>query len=259
MKKFATMILTTGLLLSLLAGCSTKADPKNEAKEKLVMGLDDTFAPLGFRDESGNIVGFDVDLAMAVGEKLDVEIVLQPIDWSMKETELNEGNIDMIWNGYSITDGRKEMVNFSQAYLENRQVVVVLSDSNIATKADLADKVIATQKESSGLDAIMQNVDFLVTIKNQAPVEYDTYTDCFMDLDAKRSEAIVVDEVLARYVILQRGAEKYKILDEDFGTEQYGIGIAKDNIDLLNRINTALDEMRQDGTYDEIYTKWFSK
>ena len=112
----------------------TKATESTLDKEELVIGLDDTFVPMGFKDESGELVGFDVELAEAVAKKLNKKIKFQPINWSMKETELDSGNIDLIWNGYSITDERKEKVEFSKAYLNNTQVIVTLADSNIKLK-----------------------------------------------------------------------------------------------------------------------------
>jgi polar amino acid transport system substrate-binding protein len=124
------------LIVLLAAGCA-KEEPK---AEELIMGLDDTFAPMGFRDEKGELVGFDVDLANEVAERIGMTIKFQPIDWSMKENELNAGNIDLIWNGYTITPERQEKVAFTKPYLENSQVIVVLADSDIKTKADLAGK-----------------------------------------------------------------------------------------------------------------------
>ena len=117
MKKLLLALLIVGLL----AGCSTKQEGSKSTD--LVIGMDDTFAPMGFRDEKNELAGFDVDLAKAIGEKLGVEIIFQPIDWSMRESELNAGNIDCIWNGYSITDKRKEMVNFTEPYLKNKQAL----------------------------------------------------------------------------------------------------------------------------------------
>ena len=122
------------------------------------MGLDDTFAPMGFRDkESGELVGFDIDMANAVSQKIGKEIKFQPIDWTMKENELNAGNIDMIWNGYSVTELRKEQVLFSEPYLKNRQIILVLADSPVKTKADLEGQVVSVQAMSSAITAVTEN------------------------------------------------------------------------------------------------------
>lgn len=251
----------------LLGGCSNDATAEDTSETvidaladgMLTVGMDDTFAPMGFRDENNEIVGFDMDLANAVGEKLGVEVEFQAIDWTMKESELNAGNIDCIWNGYSITDDRKEQVAFSDPYLENRQLIIVLSNSEINTKEDLAGKVVAVQKDSSALEAVSADQEFMAELDGGAPVEFDTNIDCFMDLEAGRSDAIVCDEVLARYVMKQRGAEQYRVLDDNFGEEEYGIGFRMNDTDTVDKVNAAMDELREEGTYDEIYDTWFSE
>ncbi|MGL5978056.1 MAG: amino acid ABC transporter substrate-binding protein [Erysipelotrichaceae bacterium] len=245
----------------LVSGCTTAQSTKDlvdiKAQGYLTVGLDDTFAPMGFRDENGNLVGFDIDLANAIGEQLGIPINFQPIDWSTKELELNQGNIDLIWNGYTITDTRKEKVNFSTPYLSNRQVVVVLSDSSVDSLADLGTKVVALQKDSSALEAVMEEEAFVATLKNQEVVQYNTNLECFSDLDAKRSDAIVVDEILARYIMRNKSTVQYRILDENFGTEEYGIGVRKTSPNLLEAINKALEQLEKDGTYQAIYDTWF--
>ena len=220
MKKICALFI---ILVLLLTGCSSAKtqDVKQDETKTLVVGLDDTFAPMGFRDDNGELVGFDIDLANAVAEKIGYEVSFQPIDWAMKETELNSGNIDCIWNGYSITEERKTKVSFSTPYLDNAQLIITLADSEIASKADLAGKTVAVQKESSALEAV--TADDIYASLSQV-VEFDTNIDCFMELDAQRCDAIVCDEVLARYIIKQRGEEKYNILTDDFGKEEYGIG-----------------------------------
>lgn len=262
MKKFKTLKLLGLLLLTLtvMAGCSSNEPAAVDAPEEkttYVMGLDDTFAPMGFRDEKGQLIGFDIDLANEVAQRLGITIEFQPIDWSMKETELNAGNIDFIWNGYSITAERQEKVAFSKPYLENSQIIVVLAESNVSTKADLEGKNIAVQAESSALDAVNSEPDFVAKVNEL--VEFSTNNEAFMDLEAQRSDALVVDEVLARFYMRQNGQEKYKVLEEDFGDEEYGVGLRKDDTELLKKLDAALDEMKADGKYDEIYAKWFSE
>ena len=150
MKKLTALFLSAIMALSLTACGSSAPAPAPEAEDKtVVIGVDDTFAPMGFRDEAGELVGFDIDLANELLGRLGYEPKFQVIDWSMKETELENGNIDLIWNGYTITDSRKEKVNFTQAYLDNKQIIVTMADSDIETKADLEGKTVAVQKESS--------------------------------------------------------------------------------------------------------------
>ncbi|MCF6460393.1 amino acid ABC transporter substrate-binding protein [Clostridium sp. Cult3] len=228
-----------------------------EEKGYIVMGLDDTFAPMGFRDDKGELAGFDVDLAKEVFNRVGFEVKFQPIDWSMKETELNSGNIDVIWNGYSITDEREEKVAFTQAYLENKQIIITLADSNIDSKDDLKDKKVAVQNGSSTLEAINKEPTVVESFQGGGPILFDTNNEAFMDLEAKRVDAVVSDEVLARYYIKQKNPEDYKILEEDFGEEQYGIGLRKDDKKLLEVLNRVLDDMKKDGSYNNIYQKWF--
>ena len=263
MKKFKSIKFIALLLLALtlLAGCSNNEPATSKTPEQdkttYVMGLDDTFAPMGFRDEKGQLIGFDIDLANEVSKRLGITIEFQPIDWSMKETELNAGNIDFIWNGYTITAERQEKVAFSKPYLENSQIIVVLANSDVKTKADLTGKNVAVQAESSALDAINAEPDFVKSVNEL--VEFSTNNEAFMDLEAGRSNALVVDEVLARFYMRQNGQDKFKVLEEDFGDEEYGIGLRKDEVELLKKLDEALDEMKKDGTYDEIYAKWFSE
>jgi len=225
----------------------------------IVMGLDDTFAPMGFRDNAGELVGFDIDLAKEVFKRADIEVRFQPIDWSMKETELNSGNIDLIWNGYTITEERKEKVSFTKPYLENKQIIITLSGSSIEDKQDLKNKKVALQNGSSALDAIMNYPDLVAEFNGGEPILFDTNNEAFMDLEAGRTDAVVGDEVLARYYVKQRGEAKYKVLEDDFGKEEYGIGIRKIDEDLLKLVNETLAEMIDDGSYNEIYSKWFSE
>lgn len=237
----------------------TKATESTLDKEELVIGLDDTFVPMGFKDESGELVGFDVELAEAVAKKLNKKIKFQPINWSMKETELDSGNIDLIWNGYSITDERKEKVEFSKAYLNNTQVIVTLADSNIKTKADLAGKKVGAQDGSTAVDAVEAGGEIIKSFDGGKIVTFEDNNAALMDLEAKRLDAIVVDEILARYYMKARGQEKYKILTENFGSEQYGVGIKKGDTKFVEAFNKALDEVIADKTAGEISKKWFEE
>ena len=264
MKRWKTLCAMLGVML-LVCGCQSAEAPAQDESEALlergylVVGVDDTFAPMGFRDENNELTGYDIELARAVGEKLGVEMRFQTIDWSMKETELNAGNIDLIWNGYSITESRRQQVAFSEPYLQNRQLIITLADSDIRTRSDLAGRVVAVQKESSALEAVMADEALSASLQGGAPVEFDTNIDCFMDLEAGRSDAIVVDEVLARYVMSQRGIEQYNVLDEDFGSEEYGIGMRKSDQLLQQRINEAMEQCEQDGTVAALQAKWFGE
>ena len=254
------VVISTVVCMGLgLTGCGAKATSGTLDKDTLVVGLDDTFAPMGFRDENGEITGFDIDLAKAMGEKLGKKIEFQSIDWNMKETELNGGNIDFIWNGYSISDERKKQVDFSVPYLKNRQIIITLADSDIATKADLEGKVVAAQTGSTAVDAIEAEPEVMATFKDGKPVTYESNNDVLMDLEAGRVDAAVADEIIIRYYISKKGEEKYKILEEDFGEEEYGVGMRKGDTAMVEAFNKAYKELKEDGTVAEISTKWFGE
>ncbi len=274
-KKLFTL---TALMMLLLVGCSGGAKPANDAangavnnsgnakqeaaaeldkSKTYVMGMDDTFAPMGFRDEKGNIVGFDVDLAQKAAEEMGIKIECQPIDWTVKESELESGNVDLLWNGFSITPERQKKVLFSDPYMDNRQIIITLKDSPVNSKADLAGKRVTVQGESSALEAVMKD-DAFVKALAEPPVEYATNNECFKDIEAKRCDAIVVDEVLARYYMKQNGEENYKVLEDNFGEEQFAVGMRKDDVALQEALNKALKTLKDNGTYDEIYSKYFA-
>jgi len=237
----------------------TKSTQSTLDKDELVVGFDDTFVPMGFKDESGKVVGFDIELAEAVSKKLNKKVKFQPINWSMKETELKNGNIDLIWNGYSISDERKEKVEFSKPYLNNKQVIVTLADSKLNAKADLAGKKVGAQNESTAVEAVEADAKLLKSLDGGKLVTFKDNNQALMDLEAKRLDAIVVDEILARYYMKARGQEKYKILSEDFGSEQYGVGIRKGDTKFVEAFNKAFDEVVADKTAAEISKKWFQE
>src|SRR5690554_1060772 len=226
MKKRFILMAIVLLVVSVFAlGCSNEASNGGETegevgedqsleaimdKGTFVVGLDDTFAPMGFRDNNNNLVGFDVDLAKATVEKLGVEIELKPIEWSSKELSLNSGEIDCIWNGFSITPEREKEVLFSKPYLANEQIIITLADSDMESKADFAGRVVGAQINSSGLAALEADTEVVETLEEIR--EYDTYDQAFTDLMAGRIEAVVVDEVYGKYYAAQREGT-FKVLD----------------------------------------------
>ncbi|MCD8238929.1 MAG: amino acid ABC transporter substrate-binding protein [Clostridiales bacterium] len=238
------------------AEAEAEEDTEAEAEEitKLVVGLDDTFAPMGFRDEAGELMGFDIDLANAVGELKGWEVEFQPIDWDTKEVELETGKIDVIWNGFSYTDERNENMTLSAPYLDNAQIIIVPTDSEINSKADLAGKVIGLQDESSAADAV--EADEMASEIGEI-VTYDTNVNAFTDLGiGGRIDAVVADEVAAKYYIETSGAD-FRVLDDDFGSEVYVIAAKLGNTNLMDQLEEALTELGENGTAAEISEKWF--
>ncbi len=222
---------------------------------KLILGLDDTFPPMGFRSSNGQIVGFDIDLAKEVATRMGVELVLKPVDWSTVILSLNKGDIDMIWNGMTVTAERGKQINFSKVYLKNRLVVVVPQGSRIKTMSDLSGKLIGVQLGSSNEDALIKS-DIGKNIRGVR--RYDVNASAFLDLKAKRIDAVAVDEIVARYYINSNN-ENFLILNGEITNEDYAVGFRKADNALLNEVNKILDEMKKDGTASQISKKWFNQ
>lgn len=269
MKKLLALALSTAMILSFTACSSntaptggnetdttsqeeTQLDIEPASNETIIVGLDENFPPMGFRDENNEMTGFDIELAKAAAEKMGVEIEFQPIDWSSKELELNADKVDLLWNGLTITEERKENMEFTNPYLENKQVIMVKNDSPVATKADLAGKNIGIQKESSAVDAV--NSDPIAAELNLN--EYENNVLAFTDLEIGRVDAVVVDEIVAKYYIANNETN-FKLLEDNFGDEVYGIAAKKGNTELIDKLQAALDEISADGTATEISNKWF--
>lgn len=208
---------------------------------------------MGYRDKDGNIVGFDIDLAKEAAERMDRELVVQQIDWSAKEMELEQGNIDAIWNGLTMTPEREEAMAFTDPYLENDQVIVVKKDSDIQKKSDLAGKKVGVQKSSSAEDAL--NADPVKTEIAEV-VPYDENVSALQDLGIGRTDAVVVDSVVANWYIKDEDAD-YRLLSESLAPEKYGVAVKKDNTELQKELNDTLNEMKKDGSAAKISEDWF--
>ena len=257
MKKIVSILLAA---IMLLGCCTAFADAATDDsyqkildKGQLIMGLDDSFPPMGYRDEDGNIVGFDVDVATEVCNRMGVELVLQPISWSAKVMELNSGNIDCIWNGFTITEELQEQITFSEPYLSNTQVIVVRGDSDIQTLDDLAGKSLGVQAGSSAVAALDENPDFRDSVTVN---EFSDNMTAMLDLENGGLDAVLVDVIVAGYYFSQHDSD-LRQLDESLASEEYGVGFRKDDLSLVENVNRILNEMAEDGTLAEISTKWF--
>jgi polar amino acid transport system substrate-binding protein len=222
-------------------------------KKKLIMGLDDSFPPMGYRNEQHEIVGYDVDLAKEVAKRLGVELVLQPIDWNAKEQELNTGEIDCIWNGFTMTEERKKNLSFTPPYLKNAQVIVVKGDSPVNTMNDLAGKIAGTQAGSASVEALDDAPEFKASLKQV--VEYKDFLTALMDLDVGGTDAVVIDLVVANDNI-NRSGKNFRILNETLGEEEFGIGFRKNDKALTDKVWSTLLDMAKDGTVAKIATQW---
>ncbi|CAM3068593.1 amino acid ABC transporter substrate-binding protein [Filibacter tadaridae] len=253
MKRLSTIVLSSIAVFALLTGCySSKV---SEDENTLVIGVDDKFAPLGFRDEKNELTGFDIDYATATAEKMGRTVTFQPIDWKTKETELSSGRIDLIWNGYTITEDRKKKVLFTKPYLSNAQVIATLAESDIKKLDDLDGKIVGLQALSSASDALSANP---IEKKVKTVSEYADNVLALTDLKIGRVDAVVIDEVVIDYYMSQEKGT-YKVIDEELAPEEYGVGVKKGNEELLKELQKALDELSADGTAAQISKKWFNE
>ena len=220
-----------------------------------IVGLDDTFAPMGFRDTEGNIIGFDVDLAKEFAERLGVEVRFQPIDWDAKVLELNSGTIDMIWNGLTITESRLTEMSFSNAYIANTQMIMTADDSTIDTIADLSGLTLGVQVSSAAEEAVLGNEAY---DSFGEVLTYDDYNQALLELQNGIIDAVVIDEIMGRYIISQ-SSYNYQVASENFGAESYGIGFRLEATDLRDAFNQVLADIIADGTAATISTTWFNE
>lgn len=251
--------------IAFLFGCKESGDQgskvetdesfnKVKASGELVLGLDDSFPPMGFRDKENNIVGFDIDLATEVCTRLGIKLKLQPISWDAKEQELNTGKIDCIWNGMSVDSARAKAMNLSDAYLKNRMVFTV-KDKSLSTLASLVGKKIAVQNGSTA-QKLLDASEAGKAAKEIVP--FDDNQTALMDLEKGGVDAVFLDEIVAKYWITTNGKD-YVVLEEGLSDEVYAIGFRKKDQALRDSVNNVLKAMQQDGKFAEISAKWFGK
>ena len=267
-----TAVLMAAAMVFTMAGCGSSKDADTSAKKEtktehskdkensdkqFIVGFDAEYPPYGYKDDNGEYVGFDLDLAQEVCARNGWELVKQPIDWDSKDMELNSGSIDCIWNGFTMT-GREDDYTWSKPYVDNSIVVVVKEGSGIEKKEDLAGKVVAVQADSSGLAALTDEEDNEENLKLAASFsdlqQVADYNTAFMNLEAGAVDAIVVDIGVADYQLESRTG--FVMLDDKIRTEQYAVGFKLGNEELRDQVQSTLDEMVKDGTFDDIAKKW---
>ena len=268
MRKFK-FVITLIVMVLVITGCASggKEKPRKDnwndfqTDKKVVIGFDNTFVPMGFQDKSGKDVGFDIDLANAVFEKYGIKVQWQAINWDLKETELKNGNIDLIWNGYSKTDERESIVQFTKQYMVNEQVIVVKKSKNIKAISDLKDKVLGAQNGSSGYDTFNSSPEVLKNIvKNNDATQYESFNEALIDLENDRIDALLIDKVYANYYLKQQNKlDDFNILNAGFDSESFAVGARKADITLVKKINEAFYELYREGKFQEISNKWFGE
>lgn len=255
-KRILALAAVAVLALSMFAfGACSNQDKIINTESNLVIGFDPGQPPMGYTDESGEYVGFDLDLAKEVGKRLGMEVEFMPINWDTKKEELEAGSFDCIWNGFTI-EGRENDYAWSKPYMQNEQVFVVKKGSDIKTKEDLAGKTLAYQKESSAAAALEKNPDFVATLGGT--VMTDTNLMAMTEVQTGSADVALLDSTMAEYNITKQGGE-YEILEEPLSAENYGVGFALDNTVLRDKVQGALDEMVADGTFAKISNEWFGR
>lgn len=234
---------------------TTAEEAKTTDGGTLIVGFDQDFPPMGFVGDDGEYTGFDLELAQEVAKRLGLEYKAQPIAWDSKDMELESGNIDCIWNGFTMT-GREDDYTWTEPYMANQQVFVVANDSDINSQADLAGKIVEVQADSSAETALKEAPELTATFKELLTTA--DYNTAFMDLEQGAVDAIAMDVIVAGYQIQQRNAD-FKILDDSLSEEEYGVGFKKGNTELRDKVQSTLEEMAEDGTLQEVSEKWFSK
>jgi len=254
----AAAMMSALLLVGCGGGDKAAAPAKDGDKGKIVVGLDDNFPPMGFKNEKNEIVGFDVDLAKEAAKRLGREVEFKAIDWSSKEAELKSGRVQILWNGLDITEKRKENMLFSNPYMDNRQIIFVRKgETGVKDEASLAGKTVGTQSAGTAEEYIDATDFYKKDVKEVK--KYPDYVTAFMDLENGRLDAVIGDEIVGRYY-MSKHADKLEALDVVVGPmSEFGIAFAKDNTALRDEVQKVLDEMKADGTAAKISKEWFDK
>lgn len=264
MKKIIAFLMMAILVLSITACSSnnsknedvTPVDKKDiDEKGTFTVGFDQDFPPMGFVGDDGEFTGFDLDLAAEVANRLSLELKLQPIAWDSKDMELSSGNIDCIWNGFTI-NGREDAYTWTDAYMANNQVFVVRADSGIKTFDDLSGKVVVVQADSSAEAALEKETELVASFKTYMTAA--DYNAALMDLESGAVDAVAMDDTVASYQIERRG-DNFVVLEETLAAEEYGVGFLLGNEELRDKVQKTLEEMAADGKLAEISNKWFGK
>ena len=262
---FLTLV---GMAVMSLAGCTQLASnptvdnwDKYQQQKSITVGFDNTFVPMGFEEKNGNYAGFDIELAKYVSKKLGITVHFQPIDWDMKETELQNGTIDAIWNGYSATDERREKVAFTIPYMQNTQILVVKKTSGIHSVEDMKGKVLGAQNGSSGMLDFEEHPEVLKNrVKGGDADQYQSVNEAIIDLKNDRIDALLIDRVYADYYLTTEGiVDEYDTIPSGFESESFAVGVRPADKKLLESLNQAFKELYQEGVFQQISQKWFGE
>ena len=252
MKKLLAVLLVSLVFTSVSFADSSWKNTKKAGV--MVIGLDDAFPPMGFRVENGTLKGFDIDIAEETGKRLGIKIKWQPTAWDGVIHSLNAKKFDCIWNGMTITDERAKQVSFSKPYIMDGQVVVVRFDEKrFKNLKDLGGMIIGVQKGSSAVSAVKKLPSKPAELK-----EYNDNPKALLDLESKRIDAVIIDNVVGRYTVAKR-LGSFKTLPVFISKEPFGIAFRKTDLSLKEKIQSAIDSMVKDGTMTRYSKKWFGE
>ena len=251
--KISIICLMIMSILMISCGNKTQNTASSSGSKKFIVGFDAEYPPYGYISADGkSYEGFDLDMAREFCKRAGYEFVAQPIDWDSKDLELESGNIDCIWNGFTFT-GRENSYTWSFPYVDNSIVLVVRSDSDITKKSDLIGKVVMAQAGSSALTALTdeedkENFELAKTFKSlEQCADYNTG---FMNLESGVIDCLAVDVGVARYKL--NNSNTFRQLDENLSSEQYAIGFKLGNTALRDEVQNVLSEIWKDGTFMKI-------
>ena len=256
MKKILAIVMAVVMIASvaMLAGCGNANTGDNTAKAKLTMATNAEFPPYEFKDDGVTIVGIDAEIAQAIADKLDMELEIKDVEFSTIIEGVKSGKYDMGMAGMTVTEERLESVNFTTSYAKGVQVVIVPEDSPITTVDDILAEdstyLVGTQEATTGFIYMSDDIG------EDRVVAYKSGNLAIANLLSNKVDCVVIDNEPAKAYVAEN--EGLKILDTEYVTEDYAICVAKENTELLEKINKALDELIADGTVQTIIDKYIN-
>lgn len=246
----------------ILAACGKKEAPAPVAApapapapaKVYVVGTDAAYAPFESQNEKGEIVGFDIDVVKAVAAKAGIEVKFVNTPWEGIFNTLAQGDRDLLVSAITITDERKQTMDFSAPYFDAKQLIAVKETSKIKTLADLKKLKVGVQTGTTGDEVVTKLIG-----KNSANIKrFESTPLALKELEAGGVDAVVADNGVVIHYVANNAGSKFRTVDDtSFTPEQYGIAVKKGNAELLEKINTALAAVKADGTYDKIYASYF--
>ena len=251
-------VLLCTVLATSMFGCSSgSSSSSSTSKTKLIIGFDQSYPPYGFIGDDGEYTGFDLDLAKEVCEKQGWELELKAIDWDAKDALLEQGQINCIWNGFTM-EGREGKYAFTEPYMLNKQVIVVKADSGISSFDGLKGKVVITQADSAALEVLEGDQKSVADTFSRLDTIAD-YNNAFMQLDSGAVDAVACDMSIALYQI-KANPDKYEGISEPLSSENYAVGFKNDTEgkELADKVTETLRELDKSGKVKELCEKYES-